>query len=185
MSRILIHIALFGGWILAIGRPAWADEPVTRLNLDEATRTRCVSVLRAVLESTDFWSGLHAAEALSLEGFGTEVRGSLAPRLEAETDAKRRCGLARELVRAGDLSFARIMFEILASPDPYAHILACESAFKVWQIGDGELLRKARARVDQPILALMAAAALARWGDRDALALPRKFVHDENGGPAH
>ncbi len=78
----------------------------------------------------------------------------------------------------------RVLTDVLASPDPHGHVHACESLFKVRQIGDGALLRQALKQADQPKLAMMAAAALTRWGHREALELLRTFVRDEEGETA-
>ena len=102
------------------------------------------------LGSKEFWPGMHAAEALSLAGYGNEVRAAITPKLPSEPDDQRRCGLARELVRAGDLAFTRVLLDVLARPDPYGHVHACESLFKVWQVGDGVLLRRALAGAEKP-----------------------------------
>src|SRR5690242_10317620 len=97
VRRLLTPLLVFAG-------AARGDGPADRLDLDEAARARCLAVLRAGLGSDEFWPAMHAAEALTLEGLGAEVRASLAARLPGETDDQRRCGLARELVRAGDLA---------------------------------------------------------------------------------
>src|SRR5688500_1749956 len=68
--------------------------------LDPVLRGRCEEVLRAALVSDEFWPAMHAAEALTLAGRGRDVLAALARR--SETDDQKRCGLAREAVRAGD-----------------------------------------------------------------------------------
>lgn len=181
MTRRSIWVAILGGWIIAHGGWARADEPPPRLDLNELTWARCRGMLWEGLGSEEFWPTMHAAEALSLEGHGAVVRAILAAQLAKEADDQRRCGLAREIVRAGDLAQVQVLLDVLASPDPHGHVHACESLFKVWQVGDGALLRRALTRVEQPKLALMAAAALARWGHRDALALPRKLAGADDG----
>ncbi len=163
---------------------ATASARADQLELDEATRGRCLAVLRDGLASAEFWPSMHAAEGLSRAGFGDEVRARLAPKVPAERDDQHRCGLARELVRAGDLSFVGVLCAVLEKADPYGHVHACESLFKVGQIGDGERLRAALGRSDEPKLAIMAAAALARWGNPAALATLREYVGDEDGETA-
>lgn len=182
MLRFAMGIAFIPIGLVGIG--VRADEPGGSLDLDDTTRSRCLEILRAGLDSDEFWPAMHAAEALSLVGLGDEVREALLPRLPEEADAQRRCGLARELTRAGDLAFVRVLLEILASPDPHGHVHACESLFKVRQVGDGRLLRSALARADQPRLRLMAAAALARWGSPDAFEVLRESVLDPEGETA-
>ena len=157
-----------------------AAEPAT-LSLDETTRTRCLKVLRDGLKSDEFWPSMHAAEGLSVSGFGAEVKESVARKVPTETDDQRRCGLARELVRAGDAARAQTLFDILGGQNPHGHTHAAESLFKIRQVGDGALLKRAMARGDQPKLAMMAAAALARSGNAEALVLLRKFAKDEDG----
>lgn len=137
-------------------------------------RQRCLDVLRGGLKSDEFWPSMHAAEALTLAGCGHEVRAALKDRVDAEKDDQRRCGLARELARAGDLSRVPVMLDILAKADTCAHTHAAESLFKVKQTGDGRLLRQAMAQTADLKRRLMAAAALARGGDQEALALVRK-----------
>lgn len=158
-----------------------AADRSARIELDAAQRARCEKILRDALKSDEFWPAMHAAEALTQAGFGAEVREFLPPKLLTETDDQRRCGLARELVRAGDLPRTRLMLDILASSNPHGHTHACESLYKVWQVGDGELLRNAMTKRDQPKQAMMAAAALARWGHQDALAFVRSYVRHEDG----
>jgi len=174
--------------LFAIGVLFWASSvnavraaEAGRVELNAALRARCEATLRAALKSEEFWPAMHAAEALTQAGFGAEVREFLPPKLLTETDDQRRCGLARELVRAGDLTRTRLMFEIIASSNPHGHTHACESLYKVWQIGDGTLLNRSLQKRDQPKQALMAAAALARWGHRDALQFVRSYLRHEDG----
>ncbi|HTN02138.1 MAG TPA: hypothetical protein VL132_09685, partial [Planctomycetaceae bacterium] len=60
-----------------------------------------MQVLRDGFKSDEFWPSMHAAEGLTVAGYGAEVRQALPARIPAETDDQRKCGLARELVRAG------------------------------------------------------------------------------------
>ncbi len=159
---------------------AEAVEPGT-LSLDEATRARCLKVLRGGLKSDEFWPSMHAAEGLSVSGFGAEVRESVALKVPTETDDQRRCGLARELVRAGDAARVQTLFDILGSEKPHGHTHAAESLFKIRQVGDGSLLKRAMARDEQPKLAIMAAAALARSGNAEAFVMLRKYVRHQDG----
>ncbi|MEZ6072624.1 MAG: HEAT repeat domain-containing protein [Pirellulales bacterium] len=157
--------------------------------LDEATRGRCLETLREGLAGIDdsdesFWPAMHAAEALTLAGHGDEVYAVIVPRLDRETDDQHRCGLVRELVRAGRRSYAGVMLDILASDDPYGHVHACESLYKVNETGDGRLLRVAMTQTDNATQALMAAAALARWGNGDAYELLRRQVASDDADTA-
>jgi sialidase-1 len=150
------------------------------ITLDAELQSRCQEILRGGLKSEEFWPSMHAAEGLSKNGFAPEVVKHLEPKLEPEKDAQHRCGLARELIRAGDTSKVSILVEVLASSDSYGHVHACESLYKVFQIGDPKLLRQAMASKDKPLLAIMAAAALSRTGDTAALSSLRDYVrHDD------
>ncbi len=161
----------------------FAAEPAV-LTLDDSTREHCLSILRKGANSEEFWPSMHAAEGLTQAGFPGEARKALSPRLPVEVDDQHRCGLARELVRAGDVAHAQIMLDILAGENRYGHTHACESLYKIWQIGDGRHLRKAMIEAPEAKTRLMAAAALTRWGNRDALSLIRNFVADPDGDTA-
>src|SRR5436309_11449403 len=119
---------------------------------------------------------MHAAEALTLAGRGREVLDALATR--TETDDQKRCGLAREAVRAGDRTKLPTLFDVLDKPGSNGHTHAAESLFKVAEVGDGAKLRVALVQNANLKLKLMAAAALARCGHPDALELVRKRLAD-------
>lgn len=162
MSRVCISTVLV---MIALATAAQAqNSPAT----DAKVQERCLEVLRSSLQSNEFWPAMHAAEALTVAGKGQEVRTALEPRLPKETDDQQKCGLSRELVRAGDTAKTVVMLEILAQPDAYGHTHAAESLYKVAQAGDGALLRKA---MSSPSIKtrLMAAAALAKAGDQQML----------------
>ncbi|MCA9014446.1 MAG: HEAT repeat domain-containing protein, partial [Planctomycetaceae bacterium] len=155
-----------------------ANEPLpAKITLSPETEARCLEVLREAIHSDEFWPSMHAAEALTLAGKGAEVRVIIEPKLKTDQDDQHRCGLARELVRAGDRSKAAIMFQILAGKDQYGHVHACESLYKVNELGDGVLIREAM-KSDNPKKAMMAAALLCRWGNQDAFKVVRKFLND-------
>jgi len=145
---------------------AWCQETIT---LSIELRNECLKVLREGLASAEFWPAMHAAEALTVAGHGAEVRAFLTPKLPAEKDDQRRCGLARELVRAGDRSHVRLMLDILAGSDTHGHVHAAESLYKVNELGDGLALRRAYSQNENPKLRLMAAGALGRWGSPAAM----------------
>ncbi len=138
-----VRFTALAGWAIALGSLAYAAEPAPQLKLDEATQARCLSVLKEALKSDEFWPSMHASEALTQAGHGAEVQAALKPKLPKETDDQKRCGLARELSRAGDLSYVQLLLDILGSSNPHGHIHASESLFKISQIGDGVKLRKA------------------------------------------
>lgn len=169
---ILTVFCLAGCTTLAVAK----DD--ARLELSEATRQRCLEVLRAGFASDEFWPAMHAAEGLTVAGLGDEVRPRLLKFLETDTDSQHRCGLARELVRAGDLTYTSMMLAILQDPDPYGHTHSCESLYKVWQLGDGTAIRHAWKTSESSKTRVMAAAALARWGNREALEAIRADVAD-------
>lgn len=156
-------------------------EPGT-IQLDAKTKAKALKILRDGIRAKgpdNFWPSIHACEALTLAGHGDEVTKLLTPKLKTEKDDQHRCGLARELVRAGDPGKASIMLDILAGEDTHGHVHACESLYKVNEIGDGKLMRAAL-KSDNPTQALMAAAALGRQGDQAALKLLRDKLSDEN-----
>jgi sialidase-1 len=124
-------------------------------------------VLREGLNSGEFWPSMHAAEALTIAGFGSEVRAVLEPKLTREQDDQRRCGLARELVRAGDEKRAEVLIDILGGDDPHGHVHAAESLFKVGWPSKSAPVRAAFDQNENTILRLMAAAALAKHSYAD------------------
>jgi len=138
--------------------------------LPPATRDRCLKTLRAGLASDEFWPAMHAAEALTAAGTGPEVVAALTARLPDESNDQRCCGLARELVRAGNRESLPVLFEVLAEPTSIGRIHAAESLYKLGETGDGELLGDAFRQIEVAQLRLMAAASLARGGNAEALA---------------
>lgn len=151
-------------------------EDSKRITLDAATREKCLQVLRSGLRGEDFWPAIHAAEGLTLGGHGREVIEFLTPKVKTDSDDQHRCGLAREIARAGDRSTIRVMQDILARDNKYGHVHAAESLFKVFEIGDGPAMRRAFAQNDNMKLKLMAAGALARRGDAPALQTLRELL---------
>ncbi|MCA9114839.1 MAG: exo-alpha-sialidase [Planctomycetaceae bacterium] len=151
--------------------------PPATLQLDQPLHERCLKIIQDGMAGSEFWPSIHAAEALTVAGHGAEVQKFLKPKLKTETDARQRCGLARELVRAGDRAYAHILLEAISGEDSYPHIHAAESMFKVGEIGDGAALRKAVQQEEVPVLRIMAAAALARQGNLEALAAIRKELN--------
>ncbi len=140
----------------------------------ENLRLRCLRILRTGLGSDEFWPGMHAAEALTLAGCNDEVIAALKHQLPQEQDDQRRCGLARELLRAGDRTALPVLFEILGDGGSTGRVHAAESLFKLHESGDGRLLQSAFRQTANSQLQLMAAAALARSGDATALSFLRE-----------
>ncbi|GEM_PF-747969 len=153
-------------------------QEATQIMLDSATREKCLNVLRAGLRGEEFWPSMHAAEGLTLGGHGLEVIDYLTPKLKTETDDQHLCGLAREIVRAGDRSVVPVMLNILEGDNNYGHVHAAESLFKVFETGDGKSMRRAHAQSDNLKLKLMAAGALVRSGETAALQTVRDLLAD-------
>ncbi|MCO6456953.1 MAG: exo-alpha-sialidase [Pirellulaceae bacterium] len=175
-AAALVCLAALGG---AQGVAAEVTDGVEDQAADEALRQRCLRILREGLRSEEFWPAMHAAEALTLAGLEGEVRSALEPRLAGETDDQRRCGLARELVRAGDRSHVDQMLKILESANPHGHVHAAESLYKVFEIGDGQALRAAMQQTENVPLRLMAAGALGRSGSPAAMRPLREALRSD------
>ena len=150
----------------------------TRITLDSATHEKCLNVLRAGMRGEEFWSSMHAAEGLTLGGHGLEVIEYLTPKLETETDDQHLCGIAREIVRAGDRSVVPVMGDILEGDNSYGHVHAAESLFKVCETGDRQSMLRAHQQNDNIKLKLMAAGALVRCGDAEAIQTVRDLLGD-------
>ena len=156
-----------------------AESPKMK-ELSPVTRDRCLSVLREAMVGQEFWPAMHAAEALTLTGAGAEVISQLRDRLPLERNDQRRCGLARELVRAGDRSSLAVLLNILEDVKSTGRVHAAESLFKLGEAGDSPLLNAAFKQQENPQLQLMAAAALAKKGRADALMLLREQLRSED-----
>jgi sialidase-1 len=153
-------------------------------NEDAALKTRCATALKTGLAAhgTAFWPAMHAAEALTQAGLGAEVTKTLTTLQQTITDDQQRCGIARELARAGDLPKTALLWEILQSPFDHGHVHAAESLFKVGWAADADLtpMQRAFAQEKNPRLRMMAAAALAKHSaSQDALAFLRQRTAEE------
>src|SRR6187200_2768271 len=115
--RFLAVLAAAGILQFAVALAADPLPEQLAVTLDPVVHSRCLDVLRWGLHSDRFWHAIHAAEGLTAAGQPQEVQSFLAERLAVETDDQRRCGLARELVRAGDRRYADVLLAILAGPD--------------------------------------------------------------------
>ena len=171
--RFVTTVTLLLPWIAVAGA---ADS----IELDPAKHKRCVEVLRAGMRGDDFWPSIHAAEGLTLGGYGEEVIRFLQPKLSGETDDQRRCGIARELVRAGARQYASVMLDILSGSETHGHVHAAESLYKVVEIGDGTAMRDAFQRDENAKLKLMAAGALGRCGNVQAMKFLRQSAGSED-----
>ncbi|QDU78942.1 Sialidase A precursor [Polystyrenella longa] len=152
-----------------------AAEPIT---LSDEVSSQALEVLESGLGAEDFWPSMHAAEALTGAGHPEDVVTVLTPMLDKIDDDQQRCGVARELVRAGERHHRHVLFSILGSDDPYGHIHACESMYKIGEVHYGNMLRKALANEEKPIQQMMASAALAKAGHPQAMDLVRAKLND-------
>lgn len=151
-------------------------------------RARAMQVLVDGIDAEEFWPAMHAAEGLTIAGEGDLVRQKLSARLPIETDDQRRCGLAREMVRAGDGPKSAVMIAILADPTSNGRVHAAESLYKVgWQGDADSYLRAVWHPESDFVLQLVAVAALAKHGSAadqaDSLAFLREAldqVSDQN-----
>lgn len=157
-----------------------AVEAERTIALTDGVKARCVEVLTEGLHSEEFWPSIHAAEGLTLGGFGDLVRKHLEPKLSTPLDDQQRCGVSRELIRAGDRQKRNVMLGILAGDDDFGHVHAAESLYKVEEIGDGVAMRRAFEQTGNLRLRVMAAAALGRCGNPEAMTFIRSILdHDD------
>ena len=152
------------------------------IQANDSLKAKCYKILYDELDDEEnFWVSIHAAEALILAGKSSDVKDILEKRLKREKDGKKLCGIARELVRAGDKSKAKVMLNILKDKNyTYAHVHACESLYKVNQIGDGKLLLEAMNQKENKNKRLFAAAALGRHGNTDAMKIIRENLNSDD-----
>lgn len=176
---IIVHLCRAAALMLWCVRfaPAAESQP---LALSSAVQARCLDLLQTGLRGKEFWPAMHAAEGLTQAGHREEVLKALSSRMSSETDDQRRCGLARELARAGDRSQARLLLEILAGSNSHGHVHAAESLYKIAEVGDGVALRHAFQQSGDLRLRLMAAGALARCGNPSALRFLRDRLGDDD-----
>lgn len=153
-----------------------AADARTTIELSPDEREHCRLILVEGLLCDEFWPSIHAAEGLSIGGYGETVRKHLEPKLLTKLDDQQRCGVSRELMRAGDRLKAGLMLSILAGKDDFGHIHAAESLYKLEEIGDGVAMRRAFEQTDNLRLRVMAAAALGRCGNPQAMAFLRAEV---------
>ena len=180
VKQLIIQMVLLT--TCSMPRPILAG-PAESIQLDDNTRERCLQVLREGLKGVtgeNFWPAIHAAEGLTLGGYGDEVITALTPLLATENDDQRRCGLARELVRAGDVFKDQIMLKILAGDDTHGHVHAAESLYKVFRLGDGKAMRMRYESTSDLRLKLMTAAALGRGGNPAVMPFLRQMLKHED-----
>lgn len=180
MNRWLSNLARLCLLLLILSSATIAPAAEKVLQLDAATRDRCLAVLRNGMRGDDFWPSIHAAEGLTVGGYGQEVRKYLGPKLATEKDDLRRCGISRELVRAGDRRKTAVLLDILAGEDDHGHVHAAESLYKINEIGDGHSMRLGFATTGNIRLRLMAAAALGRAGSPAAMEVLRETLNDDD-----
>jgi sialidase-1 len=182
MSRLVVAFIAFVVVLPPLNSSAQERDVKTgdTIALSDDVRTRCVKVLTDGLHSDEFWPSIHAAEGLTLGGYGGIVREHLGPKLATQLDDQQRCGVSRELTRAGDREKRNVMLKILAGEDDFGHIHAAESLYKVEEIGDGIAMRRAFEQTENLRLQVMAAAALGRCGNPEAMAFVREILnHDD------
>lgn len=178
MKRMPFYLAcLLGLPVVLVARAA--EEAEVR-PLSSELREKCLTVLRTALDGEEFWPAMHAAEALTLAGEGKSVVPSLEARLKTDQDAQHRCGLAREVVRTGKREPLAILWQTLADPKSTGRIHAAESLYKIGEVGDGKLLRSAMQEKENPKLQIMAAAALGRAGNQQAMELIREHLKSDD-----
>lgn len=188
MTRFVIalfSVVIFGAGTESFGQSGEASLGRTlksgrTIKLTDEVKARCVEVLKQGLESDEFWPSIHAAEGLTLGGYGDVVRKHLTPKLVTQLDDQQRCGVSRELIRAGDRQKRSVMLGILAGKDDFGHVHSAESLYKVEEIGDGVAMRRAFEQTENLRLRVMAAAALGRCGNPAAMTFIRSILdHDD------
>ncbi|HHK41103.1 MAG TPA: HEAT repeat domain-containing protein, partial [Planctomycetaceae bacterium] len=171
---LLVYLVYLAVPCALTGGPHANAQESPGVRLSPKQRAACLRVLREGMEGDEFWPSIHAVEGLIEAGEAATVVPWLERKLAQETDDQRRCGLARELVRAGHRSATRVLLEILADSKSNGRTHAAESLYKVAEIGDGRVLRQLLADASDPPRQIMAAAALARWGHPEAFRLLRQ-----------
>lgn len=179
MLLIFLGSGLAGGTNTR-GKSLGAESALPTIEVDAGLRQRCVSILRQVMAGDEFWPAMHAAEALTLAGFGAEVVQTLEPRLATESDAQKGCGLAREIVRAGKRAPLNRLWTTLADTRSNGRVHAAESLYKIAELQDGPLMRSAMRQTEDPRLELMAAAALARAGSHEGYERLRRSLSSDD-----
>ena len=182
MNRIVAayFIGAFALSLIDVSAQADPVKPSRTIQLSDDVKARCVEVLTGGLHSDEFWPSIHAAEGLTLGGHGDVVRKHLGPKLQTQLDDQQRCGVSRELIRAGDRRKRSIMLGILAGKDDFGHVHSAESLYKVEVIGDGVAMRRAFEQTENLRLRVMAAAALGRCGNPEAMTFIRSILnHDD------
>lgn len=182
MNRV-VSVCFVGAFALSlIDVSAHADSVKSggTIQLSDDVKARCVEVLKEGLHSDEFWPSIHAAEGLTLGGHGDVVRKHLTPKLTTQLDDQQRCGVSRELIRAGDRQKRSIMLAILAGKDDFGHIHSAESLYKVGEIGNGVAMRRAFQQTENLRLRVMAAAALGRCGNLEAMTFIRSILDQDD-----
>ena len=112
-------------------------------NLPHETEVKALEILRSGLGDLDYAPSLHAAEALTIAGYGEEIVPVFLAKLEVEKNDARRAGFARELARAGDTSKIELIADILRKNDPSSRIAAAEALYKLAEVGDLAVMKQA------------------------------------------
>ncbi len=156
------------------------SEPQSVKELSPEMRERCLTVLRQALAGPEFWPAMHAAEALTIAGYGKEVVPLLESLLLTDNDPQHRCGLAREIARTGRRDTIDLLWKTLADPQSNGRVHAAESLYKIGEVGDGKLLRALMIEPGNPKLSIMCAAALGRAGSPQAIERLRAYLKSED-----
>ncbi|MCE5186883.1 MAG: hypothetical protein LLF76_12235 [Planctomycetaceae bacterium] len=123
---------------------------------------------------------MHAAEGLTQTGDPNIVIQSLSTMLATEGDDQKRCGLAREILRAGDESKISVLVEILSNRESNGRTHAAENLFKVQRIGDLELMIECANDTHNPSLQLWALANLIKSDHMEYLPMLRQFLNSQS-----
>ena len=156
------------------------SEPQQTRELSPQTRELCLTVLRQAVAGSEFWPAMHAAEALTIAGHGKEVIPLLEARLLTDDDPQHRCGLAREIARAGKRDPIEILWKTLADSKSNGRVHAAESLYKIAEVGDGKLLRSLMNEGNDPRLSIMCAATLGRAGSPQAMERVRAYLKSDD-----
>jgi len=130
---------------------------------------QCLLILRNNLLANELLLAVHAAEGLTEVGYACEVINSLSSRAVTALDMRKRCLIARELVRAGRIEKLSVLREALVNGDDACRVTAAESLFKVRQTIDPVEIRHVLDGTSSMPLQLMIFAVLSINGDLDAL----------------
>lgn len=169
------HFSFFIVLICISGCPLHSHKNECR-PLETSIYVHCQDILIEGLRSDSFWARMHAAEGLTEMGYSHLVLPVLSKMLDTEDDDQKRCGLAREMVRAGDEHKISILVDILSDPESNGRVHAAESLFKLQRIGNLELMIGLANNIDNSKVRLWTCAALISAGHKEYLSALRRFL---------